>query len=232
MQLISPSLVLGAEQIWKQFSPGPGNCWCNLPSSGEGIKVWSWKLWHPITLSDSARRNVINYLWINKRNLSINKSNLYDGNGSCSSHLSVCVAQVLHHELLAIREACIKLEKDYQPGITFIVVQKRHHTRLFCTDKNERVRSGWDPQMSSRQPRHQLLFIFGTFWVEMRFPKLIFGTFWVEMRLPKCRTELLLRMESSSWQSSAHRLGFPRSFSFCQVSLWEHLEPTRPQGNN
>ncbi|KAJ6661468.1 hypothetical protein lerEdw1_014377 [Lerista edwardsae] len=46
---------------------------------------------------------------------------------------------VLHHELLAIREACIKLEKDYQPGITFIVVQKRHHTRLFCTDKNERV---------------------------------------------------------------------------------------------
>uniref|UniRef100_A0A2I3GHI1 Argonaute RISC catalytic component 2 n=1 Tax=Nomascus leucogenys TaxID=61853 RepID=A0A2I3GHI1_NOMLE len=46
--------------------------------------------------------------------------------------------QVLHHELLAIREACIKLEKDYQPGITFIVVQKRHHTRLFCTDKNER----------------------------------------------------------------------------------------------
>ncbi|KAK2095082.1 Protein argonaute-2 [Saguinus oedipus] len=49
--------------------------------------------------------------------------------------------QVLHHELLAIREACIKLEKDYQPGITFIVVQKRHHTRLFCTDKNERPRS-------------------------------------------------------------------------------------------
>lgn len=46
--------------------------------------------------------------------------------------------------MLAIREACIKLEKDYQPGITFIVVQKRHHTRLFCTDKNERV-SGLGP---------------------------------------------------------------------------------------
>ncbi|XP_070294243.1 protein argonaute-2 isoform X8 [Salvelinus sp. IW2-2015] len=47
--------------------------------------------------------------------------------------------QVLQHELLAIREACIKLEKDYQPGITFVVVQKRHHTRLFCMDRNERV---------------------------------------------------------------------------------------------
>ncbi|UYV68163.1 AGO1 [Cordylochernes scorpioides] len=28
----------------------------------------------------------------------------------------------------AIREACMKLEADYKPGITFIVVQKRHHT--------------------------------------------------------------------------------------------------------
>ena len=37
--------------------------------------------------------------------------------------------QVLQHELTAIREACIKLEPDYKPGITFIVVQKRHHTR-------------------------------------------------------------------------------------------------------
>uniref|UniRef100_A0AAR5NZG1 Protein argonaute-1 n=1 Tax=Dendroctonus ponderosae TaxID=77166 RepID=A0AAR5NZG1_DENPD len=45
--------------------------------------------------------------------------------------------QLLQHELTAIREACIKLETDYKPGITFIVVQKRHHTRLFCADKKE-----------------------------------------------------------------------------------------------
>ncbi|KAL0268325.1 UNVERIFIED_CONTAM: hypothetical protein PYX00_010313 [Menopon gallinae] len=44
---------------------------------------------------------------------------------------------VLQHELTAVREACIKLEGDYKPGITFIVVQKRHHTRLFCADKKE-----------------------------------------------------------------------------------------------
>ena len=42
-----------------------------------------------------------------------------------------------------MREACIKLEADYKPGITFIVVQKRHHTRLFCADKKEQSgRSG------------------------------------------------------------------------------------------
>ncbi|EEB20479.1 eukaryotic translation initiation factor 2C, putative [Pediculus humanus corporis] len=44
---------------------------------------------------------------------------------------------VLQHELTAVREACIQLEGDYKPGITFIVVQKRHHTRLFCADKKE-----------------------------------------------------------------------------------------------
>lgn len=44
---------------------------------------------------------------------------------------------VLQHELTAIREACIKLEADYRPGITFIAVQKRHHTRLFCAEKKE-----------------------------------------------------------------------------------------------
>ncbi|KAI9578856.1 hypothetical protein GQX74_009674 [Glossina fuscipes] len=44
---------------------------------------------------------------------------------------------VLQHELTAIREACIKLEAEYRPGITFIVVQKRHHTRLFCAEKKE-----------------------------------------------------------------------------------------------
>lgn len=36
---------------------------------------------------------------------------------------------VLQHELTAMREACIKLEADYKPGITYIAVQKRHHTR-------------------------------------------------------------------------------------------------------
>ncbi|XP_077990342.1 protein argonaute-2-like isoform X3 [Glandiceps talaboti] len=48
-------------------------------------------------------------------------------------------AQVLTHELRAIREACMKLEVGYQPGITFVVVQKRHHTRLFCSDKKEQI---------------------------------------------------------------------------------------------
>ncbi|KAK6167315.1 hypothetical protein SNE40_021377 [Patella caerulea] len=50
---------------------------------------------------------------------------------------------VLSSELRAVREACMKLEVGYQPGITFIVVQKRHHTRLFCADRKDQTgRSG------------------------------------------------------------------------------------------
>uniref|UniRef100_A0A1I8HD05 Protein argonaute-2 n=1 Tax=Macrostomum lignano TaxID=282301 RepID=A0A1I8HD05_9PLAT len=50
---------------------------------------------------------------------------------------------VQSHELRALREACTRLELDYQPGITFVVVQKRHHTRLFCADTKDKIgRSG------------------------------------------------------------------------------------------
>ncbi|AQK91428.1 Protein argonaute 5 [Zea mays] len=38
---------------------------------------------------------------------------------------------VLLHEMDAIRKACASLEEGYLPPVTFVVVQKRHHTRLF-----------------------------------------------------------------------------------------------------
>lgn len=45
--------------------------------------------------------------------------------------------QVLFYELEAIRKACASLEPDYQPPVTFVVVQKRHHTRLFASNHND-----------------------------------------------------------------------------------------------
>lgn len=42
--------------------------------------------------------------------------------------------QVLLYELEAIRKACASLEPNYQPPVTFVVVQKRHHTRLFANN--------------------------------------------------------------------------------------------------
>ncbi|XP_064115910.1 protein argonaute-2-like [Macrobrachium nipponense] len=44
--------------------------------------------------------------------------------------------EVLSFELKEMRKACTELQADYQPAITFIVVQKRHHTRLFCQERD------------------------------------------------------------------------------------------------
>ncbi|KAM0936716.1 hypothetical protein DsansV1_C26g0191571 [Dioscorea sansibarensis] len=44
-------------------------------------------------------------------------------------------SKVLKEELQAIRRACLRFPV-YKPSITFAVVQKRHHTRLFLNDKS------------------------------------------------------------------------------------------------
>ncbi|XP_027356040.1 protein argonaute PNH1-like isoform X1 [Abrus precatorius] len=46
--------------------------------------------------------------------------------------------QVLLYELDAIRKACASLEPSYQPPVTFVIVQKRHHTRLFASNHDDR----------------------------------------------------------------------------------------------
>ncbi|AQK42897.1 Protein argonaute 1 [Zea mays] len=45
--------------------------------------------------------------------------------------------QVLLYELDAIRKACAPLESDYHPPVTFVMVQKRPHTRLFANNHND-----------------------------------------------------------------------------------------------
>jgi hypothetical protein len=47
------------------------------------------------------------------------------------------ILQVLNNEVIAIRRACSKLEQEYKPMVTFLVVQKRHHTRFFPTRKED-----------------------------------------------------------------------------------------------
>lgn len=43
-------------------------------------------------------------------------------------------SQVLKEELGAIQKACELLEENYKPTVTYVVVQKRHRTRLFPKD--------------------------------------------------------------------------------------------------
>ncbi|KAF8099622.1 hypothetical protein N665_0241s0055 [Sinapis alba] len=59
-------------------------------------------------------------------------------------------SQVLLYEMTAIRKACASLEEGYLPRVTFVIVQKRHHTRLFpaqhgnreTTDKSGNIQPG------------------------------------------------------------------------------------------
>jgi len=50
--------------------------------------------------------------------------------------------KVLARELMDMRKACFKLEPGYEPKITYVVVQKRHHTRFFPIDGNKYPKSG------------------------------------------------------------------------------------------
>ncbi|XP_018025049.1 protein argonaute-2 [Hyalella azteca] len=51
---------------------------------------------------------------------------------------------VVAYELRAMRQACLELQPDgeYKPTMTFICVQKRHHTRLYAADSRDTDRSG------------------------------------------------------------------------------------------
>lgn len=51
-------------------------------------------------------------------------------------------AQVLQFELSALKAACREIDPNYAPTITFILVQKRHHTRLFVANGQDGDRSG------------------------------------------------------------------------------------------
>jgi eukaryotic translation initiation factor 2C len=47
--------------------------------------------------------------------------------------------QVLNHEMNEIRKACMRIDPTYKPRCTFIVVQKRHHSRMFPIRKEHKV---------------------------------------------------------------------------------------------
>jgi eukaryotic translation initiation factor 2C len=49
---------------------------------------------------------------------------------------------VFEKELMATRQACADLSPVYRPYLTYIIVNKRHHTRLFPTGSEKNVLVG------------------------------------------------------------------------------------------
>ena len=76
----------------------------------------------------------------------------------------------LNSDLLVSTQACASLEANYQPKVTFVVVQKRHHTRLFAhnhNDRNSMDRSGNIlPGKSYKQPAPHIATIFSTMYYD------------------------------------------------------------------
>ncbi|KAM1040513.1 hypothetical protein TB2_029352 [Malus domestica] len=63
---------------------------------------------------------------------------IYFRDGVCEGQFS----QLLLYEMDSIRKACQSLQEGYLPPVTFVVVQRRHHTRLFPTDHRKTDQSG------------------------------------------------------------------------------------------
>ncbi|KAJ3123709.1 hypothetical protein HK098_001687 [Nowakowskiella sp. JEL0407] len=51
-------------------------------------------------------------------------------------------AEVVREEVGAILNACNEIEEGYQPTLTFIIVQKRHHARFFPLNSGDKDRTG------------------------------------------------------------------------------------------
>lgn len=49
---------------------------------------------------------------------------------------------VLEKELTGTREACMQLSSSYQPALTYVVVNKKDHTRMFQSNSEKNVDAG------------------------------------------------------------------------------------------
>ncbi|KAG6541212.1 hypothetical protein Mapa_017373 [Marchantia paleacea] len=69
--------------------------------------------------------------------------------------------QVIEKELIAFKKACRALEpnQDYNPGITLVVVQKRHHTRFFPAKGGGNVKPGTVVDTDVCHPRDNDFFL-------------------------------------------------------------------------
>lgn len=99
---------------------------------GATIKVQPHRREHLLYLQDTVRDRLLQYFLLTHRRperIVCYRDGVSEGQ----------FMQVLNEEMVGIRDACLKLHEDYKPAITYVVVQKRHHTRFFTQNPREAV---------------------------------------------------------------------------------------------
>jgi eukaryotic translation initiation factor 2C len=106
--------------------------WCNRYNAR--VSYQTHRVEHIQQLEEMSKELLDDYLKANKR---LPDRILFFRDGVSESQFDM----VLNMELVALREAVAHF-KDYNPPVSFIVAQKRHHTRLFLGDGEQKTRSG------------------------------------------------------------------------------------------
>ncbi|XP_040580324.1 protein argonaute-2-like [Lepeophtheirus salmonis] len=85
---------------------------------------------HIVDLSEMVKSILLDFY---QRNAKLKPHRIIFYRDAIRDSMFLTIAQ---REINAIRRACLALEGDegYRPGITFIILQRRHNTRLFCSD--------------------------------------------------------------------------------------------------
>ncbi|KAF9392685.1 hypothetical protein BGX21_010951, partial [Mortierella sp. AD011] len=143
-----PSMIIGADVT----HPAPGETRPSVVAVVASMDSYSFRYSGRIKVQDS-RVEVIEGLktlvyelltTFNEKNRAFPQRILFYRDGVSEGQY----AQIIQAEVSAVKEACaevnarVKLPQKYNPKVTFCVVKKRHHARLFPMDQKDSDRSG------------------------------------------------------------------------------------------
>ncbi|KAL6270621.1 hypothetical protein ACE6H2_027532 [Prunus campanulata] len=128
-----PTIIIGADVTHPQPGDDSSPSIAAFIPTGRGLHGLARGQYRGIVSAQAHREEIIQHLYSSYQDPE--KGKVHGGmirDGVSEGQFS----QVLLYEMDAIRKACASLEELYQPLVTFVVVQKRHHTRLFPADHN------------------------------------------------------------------------------------------------
>jgi len=138
----SPTIIFGADVT----HPGRNENIPSIASVVASVNADVNKYECAIRAQDSRNENIVNLKEMvmellksfRAKTNSIPKKIIFYRDGVSEGQFKI----VSENEIKAIKDACHALDPKYNPAVTFVVVQKRHHARFFPLTPNEAEKSG------------------------------------------------------------------------------------------